>query len=72
MDYVYVGIGLFMIGAIYRAVSSALLYREYKSRLRNGIQTAKYRHKLSVQKFIGLGIMLAGVLEILILSVAVK
>lgn len=72
MDYVYVGIGLFMIGAIYRAVSSALLYKEYKSRLRNGIQTAEYRHKLSVQKFIGLGIMLAGVLEILIFSVAVK
>lgn len=69
MDYAYIGIGLFIAGALYRAVSSALLYREYKSKLRDGMQTAEYKHKRIVQRNIGLAIMTAGVLALVLLCI---
>lgn len=69
MDYTYIGIGLFVAGALYRAVSSALLYGEYKSRLRDGVQTAEYRHKRIVQRNIGMSIMIAGVLALVLLCI---
>lgn len=69
MEYAYIGIGLFLAGAVYKAVSSALLYGEYKSRLRNAVQTAEYRRRRAIQRNIGFGIMTTGVLAIVVLSV---